>query len=49
MAAGPNMPLNKRGRNIIMKQGHTAGLYGMDPEEPSPVPTVGDEPRELKP
>lgn len=46
---GPNLPSVKKGKGVIMYQGQTAGLYGLDPTEESPVPNVGAEPVELKP
>lgn len=46
---GPNLPVARKGKGVIMYQGQTAGLYGLDPTEKSPVPNVGDEPVELKP
>lgn len=48
-SVGPNLPTVKKGKDVIMKQGQTAGLYGLDPSESSPVKGVDTEPRELKP
>jgi hypothetical protein len=47
-SVGPNLPAVKRGKNIIMSQGQTAGDYGMDPDYKGPVDVEG-EPRELHP
>ena len=51
MAAGPNIPTTKKGKNIIMAQGHTAGppsSYGLDPFFEG-TKGVGDEPEVLRP
>jgi len=51
MGVGPNLPANKKGKNIIMAQGQTYGppsSYGLDPFFEG-TKGVGDEPQPLKP
>lgn len=48
MPVGPNMPAKKSGGKI-MRQGQTAGQYGLDPDAPNPDKRTGEEPRELRP